>query len=48
MQNLLTLDTGLLMLLPNIRVAFTFVIKNVVPIKYHFRFDDDIPSQYLS
>lgn len=48
MQNLLTFYTGLLMFFPNIRVAFTFVIKNVIPIKNHFRFDYYIPSQYLS
>lgn len=28
-------------------VAFTSVIKSVVPVKYHFRFGDYIPSQYL-
>lgn len=32
MQNLLTFDTGLLVF-PNIRVASTFVIKNVIPLR---------------
>lgn len=34
----------LLMIFPNISIAFTFVIKNVIPIKHHFKFDDFIPD----